>query len=168
MDNSLRGGLSLASKLPTGNNDIHLAGERLDEHLQAGTGAFDWQLGGAVSRVTCSSRYFASLYYRYNGTNGFAYHYGNAGLFNIGGQWPVTDRLTGYVQANGRYARWDLDHSTRIENTGGWVTYFTPGVRMNLTEATGISLAVQIPIYQKLSGTQSEKAVISSGVNIEF
>ena len=162
------GGLSLAVIIPTGNNNMHLAGERLDEHLQAGTGAVDWQVGGAASRVTCASRYFASLYYRHNGTNDFAYHYGNAGLFNFGGLWPISDRIAGSLQINSRYAGRDLDHGLVADDTGGWMAYLTPGFKLDLTEAMGISMAVQLPVYRKLYGIQSEKAVFSSGISVAF
>lgn len=162
------GGFSVSFKIPTGKNNIRQAGQRLDEHLQAGTGAFDWQIGGAVSRVTCASRYFASLYYRHNGTNSFAYHYGHAGLFNFGGVWPISDRIAGSLQINSRYAGRDLDQGLAADDTGGWMAYLTPGLKLDLTEAMGISLAVQIPVYQRLYGIQNEKAVFSSGVSVAF
>jgi hypothetical protein len=162
------GGLSLAVKLPTGNNNIKRAGGRLDEHLQAGSGAYDWQIGAAISRMTCSSRYFTSLYYRHNGTNSFDYHYGNATLYNLGGQWPLTDRISASAQVNGRYAARDINQNLFEENTGGWVTYLTPGIKLNLTETAAFSTAVQIPIYQKLYGVQTEKAVLSAGLGISF
>jgi hypothetical protein len=161
-------GISMALKLPTGDNKITAAGERIDEHLQAGTGAFDWQLGTALSRVTCASRYFTSLYYRRNGTNDFKYHYGNAMLFNFGGQWPITDRLAGVVQINGRYAARDLDNKIETDNTGGWVTYITPGLRIFITDLVAISSYVQIPAYQKLYGNQSEKTVIKAGLSFQL
>jgi hypothetical protein len=162
------GGLSLAIKMPTGNNNIRQAGNRLDEHLQAGTGAYDWQAGAAISRMTCSSRYFSSLYYRHNGASKFAYHYGNAALYNVGGQWPLTDRISVSTQVNGRYAARDLNHNLIEENTGGWVTYLTPGVKLNLTETAAVSVAIQIPVFQQLYGVQTEKAVFSAGFSVGF
>jgi hypothetical protein len=162
------GGLSLSAKVPTGRNNLHESGERLDEHLQAGSGSYDWQLGGALSRSTCSSELFVSLYYRTNGTNGFRYHYGNATLYNLGGQWPLTDWLTGSVQINGRYASRDSDHNEVVANTGGWVTYISPGFKVTLSRLSGIYAAVQIPIYQKLFGVQTEKAVLSTGISFQL
>jgi hypothetical protein len=162
------GGLALIVKLPTGSNNLRQSGERLDEHLQAGTGTVDWQIGAAVSRLTCTSRFFTSIYYRRNGTNDFGYHYGNALLFNLGAERPLIAGFNGSVQANGRYARRDDDNAGIVENTGGWVTDVTPGLRLNLTETIGISAAVQVPVYQDLYGVQSEKAVINTGLSVTF
>jgi hypothetical protein len=161
-------GLSLALKMPSGNNNIKQSGERLDEHLQAGTGSYDWQLGTALSRVTCSSRYFTSFYLRRNGINNFKYRYGNALLFNLGGQWPFNDQISGLVQFNGRYAGRDRDQTIAVENTGGWVTYITPGARILITELIAFSASLQIPIYEDLYGNQSEKVVLNAGFNIQL
>ena len=162
------GGLSFSAKVPTGRNNLRESGERLDEHLQAGSGSYDWQLGGALSRSTCSSELFASLYYRTNGTNDYRYHYGDATLYNLGGQWPLTDWLTGSVQFNGRYASRDSDHNDVVANTGGWVTYLSPGFRVSLSRFSDVYAAVQIPIYQKLFGVQTEKAVLSTGISFQL
>lgn len=162
------GGLSILAKLPTGRNNLQQADERLDEHLQAGTGSFDWQVGGAASRVTCSSRLFTSLYYRRNGTNDFGYHYGNAMLYNLGAQYPLTTWLTGSMQVNGRYARWDRVLTAPVDNTGGWVTYLSPGLRISVSGSTDLNLTLQLPIYQHLYGDQTEKAVLSTGISFQL
>ncbi len=162
------GGLSLTIKIPTGANDKQLNGERVEEHLQAGTGTTDWQLGAAISRFTCNNRIFASAYYRVNGTNEFDYHYGNAVLGNLGAQWPVATWLSGSVQLNGRYARRDLQTAQVVENTGGWMTYLTPGLRLNVSPSASFSTSVQLPVYDDLHGEQSEKAVLSTGLSYEF
>ncbi|MCX6831732.1 MAG: hypothetical protein NT028_06275 [candidate division Zixibacteria bacterium] len=162
------GGLAIVAKLPTGSNNLRQMGERLDEHLQAGTGTVDWQLGAAASRLTCTSRFFTSVYYRRNGTNDFGYHYGNAVLFNLGAERPLIAGLTGSLQVNGRYADRDHEIADMVENTGGWVAYISPGLRLSLTQALGISAAVQVPVYQNLYGVQSEKAVLSTGLSVTF
>ncbi|HBZ01054.1 MAG TPA: hypothetical protein DEO84_07015 [candidate division Zixibacteria bacterium] len=162
------GGLSLSAKVSTGRNNLLESGARLDEHLQAGSGSYDWQLGGALSRSTCASELFASLYYRTNGTNDYRYHYGDAALYNLGGQWPLTDWLTSSVQINGRYASRDSDHNDVVANTGGWVTYLSPGFKVSLSRLSGVYAAVQIPIYQKLFGVQTEKAVLSTGISFQL
>ena len=68
-------GAMAAIKLPTGHNNLQNAGERLDEHLQPGSGAFDGEAGIVIARLTTSFSSFASLQYRYRGTNGFEYQY---------------------------------------------------------------------------------------------
>ncbi len=162
------GALAFMMKLPTGNNRFRQSGERLDEHLQPGTGTYDWQIGGALSRLTSASRVFVSAYYRFNGTNDFSYHYGDALLMNLGSQWPLTEKLSVSLEANSRYARRDTDHSDFVDNTGGWVAYIAPGARLNLTTDVGIFAGVQIPVYENLFGTQTEKSVLNTGLSFEF
>jgi hypothetical protein len=162
------GGLAFVTKLPTGSNRLSRSGIRMDEHMQAGTGALDYQLGAAASRLTCTSRFFTSVYYRRNGTNDFEYHYGNAMLFNLGAERPLTAGFDGSLQVNGRFAARDHESADMVENTGGWVVYISPGLRLSLTQVFGITMAVQIPIYQNLYGVQSEKAVLSTGFSFAF
>ncbi len=164
----INGGLSFDLKVPTGRNNLSRDSERLDEHLQAGTGSIDWQAGVAVAKSTCSNQIFSSIYYRHNGENKFDYHYGNAIIFNLGSQWPFTTWFSGSIQANNRYAKRDIENRTIVENTGGWVSYLTPGLRFNLNESAGLYAALQIPVIQKLYGSQTEKAVFASGVSVGF
>lgn len=162
------GGFSFGLKMPTGRNKLQRAGERMDEHLQPGTGAWDWQIGLALARVTCSSVIFTSAYYRINGTNNFHYHYGNAWLVNFGTQKDLISRLTGSLQLNGRYSNRDRDDQILANNTGGTLLYLSPGLHLNLAGSAGISMALQIPVYHKLFGNQKENPVLSTGLGFQF
>ncbi len=159
-------GLSAALKVPSGQNDLQFNGERRDEHLQAGTGSYDYTVGGGLVMTTFENRMFTSFYYRHNGTNKFDYHYGHATLFNLGLQRGLYSWLDGLLQLNARYARADIDNHEIVDNTGGWVGYLTPGVRFSLGNVGSFSASVQIPIWQDLNGDQTEKAVLLSGFTV--
>jgi len=159
-------GLAVALKVPTGNNNLKRDGERLDEHLQSGTGSYDWQTGLSVSRTSSTTTTFASLYYKRMGTNNHEYHYGNAALYNLGLLYNVSESVTLSAQLNGRSAKSDLEGGDAVENTGGSVTYFSPGVRVPVVPSMNFLLNVQIPIYQNLYGDQTERTVVNGGVSL--
>jgi hypothetical protein len=166
LSSTISAGMSAALKLPLGQNTLQSNGERREEHLQAGTGSYDYTVGGGLVITTFENRMFASFYYRHNGTNKYEYHYGHATLYNLGIQRGLASWLDGLLQFNARYARPDLDNSTIVENTGGWVGYLTPGVRFSLGSVGSFSTSLQIPVWQELHGDQSEKAVLLSGFTV--
>jgi hypothetical protein len=161
-------GLSVDLKIPTGQNKAHTSGVRADEHLQSGTGTFDVVVGGAISRSSCASRLFVSAYFRRNGTNDFAYHYGNATLVNLGIQRSFSQSVIGSLQLNGRRASRDVDNDVAANNTGGAVAYISPGVRIGIGNTTSLSLSIQVPIWQSLYGNQNEKSVLVTGIGINL
>ena len=165
-DSSVSVGFSAALKIPMGQNSLTSDGKRLDEHLQAGTGSYDYTLGGGLARTLTNGRVFVSAYFRHNGTNNYAYHYGHATLFNVGAQRSLKPWLQGILQLNTRYARRDTDHEDTVGNTGGWVGYVTPGARFELQPSTSLSISVQIPVWQDLYGTQSEKSVLTTALSV--
>ncbi len=87
-------GLAVLLKLPTGQNSIKRDGQRLDEHLQPGTGSYDWQVGGLLARSIHAVPVFSSIYYRHSGTNRFGYHYGNSFLYNLGATHPLARQIS--------------------------------------------------------------------------
>jgi hypothetical protein len=151
-------GLVGGASAPTGANDLKDdGGQRLDAHLQAGTGA--WSGTGGVNLAIATGRgvWEASVLGRASGTNGHGYRYGSVLLYNAGltsHAWKGTRLL---MQLNGRTAARDrLEDGTRGENTGGSVLYAAPGLRWVSTLGLGIEAAVQIPIAQSLDGVQTE------------
>jgi hypothetical protein len=159
-------GLAAMLKLPTGQNGLAKNGRRLDEHLQAGTGSYDWQIGALAARPLGTTPVFTSFYFRRPGTNQFGYHYGNAFLYNLGSSLRLARQLTSSLQINGRYARRDSQDGAQVDNTGGWVTYVTPGLRLTVAGSMAVSLSVQVPVQQNLYGVQSEKSVVILGFDL--
>jgi hypothetical protein len=161
-------GLSAIGKLPTGSSDLKDGDERADEHIQPGTGSYDFQVGGAISALSTGMTIHGSLYYRYNGKNDYQYQYGRAVLYNLGVQHRISGFLFGTLQLNGRHAARDRENGDLVEHTGGTVIYAAPGLRYGLTQRVSLTANLQIPVYQKLYGVQSEKVVLNSGFSFEL
>lgn len=145
---------------PTGTNEARGADEsRLEQHLQPGSGAWSGSLGlNVTGRASGVGAWSADLLALVNGANSRGYHYGNAWLYSAGftsDSWRGTRWIT---RLDGRLAARDRTEEGSIDpNSGGGVSYVSPGVRW-----TGFGLAVQgvvqIPVAQALFGEQSEHA----------
>jgi hypothetical protein len=145
---------------PTGSNELENdSGERLEAHLQPGTGA--WTATGGVDAVLRLGAGLVdlSLLDRWSDQGRHGYQYGNVVLYNLGftpnerGSWQLLAEL------NGRSAARDqLEDGTMGEHTGGTVLYFTPGVRWRAAQGVIAEAAVQIPVVESLYGIQDEHA----------
>ena len=144
---------------PTGNNDLTDAnGDRLDAHLQPGTGAWTGTCGLNLAMTSHSGSWESSAVGRVNGTNAHGYHYGNVVLYNAGFTSPSRNGMRLMLQLNGRSAGKDrLEDGTEGENTGGTVVYVAPGIRWVSSLGLGLEAAVQIPAIQALYGIQTER-----------
>ena len=155
-------------KTSWGENNLTRDGERLDEHLQPGTGSTDWFGGVAGSyQLDRKSALFASTQYRVTGRNDAGYQYGNAWLLNLAYEHKFTSLIDGVIEANYRHAGIDkVDRSNEEDpNTGGSIVYITPRVLFDVGQGWVIRAAVQIPATQSgLNGQQTEKTVINIGV----
>src|SRR6185436_1264747 len=116
-------------KTDWGENDAARDGERLDEHVQPGTGSTDWFAGLSGShQVNPRSAIFASVQYRHTGRNDFGYQYGRVQLLNLAYEHKIGARWDGVVEANYRHAGHDeIDASGELDpDTGGAIVYLTP------------------------------------------
>jgi hypothetical protein len=148
------------ARLPTGANDLRdSAGERLDEHLQTGTGAWSGLAGLDLTLPLPAGRLDLNASYRANGENSRNYRYGNAFLYNAGFARRVGSVLELSLQANGRVARRDrLEDGAFGENTGGSVVYASPLVRWFTGVGVLIEAGAQFPVASALDGEQKEHA----------
>jgi hypothetical protein len=154
-------GMVLGVTAPTGSNDKkNGAGERLDAHLQPGTGAWSGTAGLNVAvSLGGGGIVDGSVLGRVNGTNSHDYRYGNVLLFNAGYTSPAQHGVRLLAQVNGRSAKRDqLEEGTVGENTGGTVVYLSPGARWQTGLGLDIDGAVQIPVVENLFGEQDEHA----------
>jgi hypothetical protein len=153
-------GLVLGVTAPTGSSELEDdQGERLEAHLQPGTGAWSGTTGLDAAWAAGSGTVTLGILGRLNGENSHGYHYGDALLYNAGFVSRPWRRVQGLIQINGRSAERDRETPDVFdENSGGTVTYAAPGLRWD----TGIGLAaegqVQIPFQQSLHGEQTEHA----------
>ncbi len=154
-------------KTAWGENDLKSGGERLEEHLQPGTGSTDW-FGGfsGVYLFDSRSSLFGSLQFRKMGTNDFGYRYGDVRLANLGYKRKLGKRLDASLEANYRDA--DRDRISAEEgidpNTGGSVLYLSPRLSADFGHGLVGRLSFQIPVADNLDGDQTEKTVANFGL----
>jgi len=151
-------GLLAGAAAPTGASNLEDAnGERLDAHLQTGTGAWTGSGGINVSLAAGVGAWEASTLGRTSGTNDHGYRYGNVLLYNAGFTSRAWNGIRLLAQLNGRTAARDrLEDGTMGENTGGTVVYAAPGARWVTGLGLSVEAAVQVPVTQSLYGDQTE------------
>ena len=158
-------------KTAWGKNDLVEDGERMDEHLQPGTGSTDW-FGGLSGFYLLDPRsaLFASVQIRRTGENDFGYEYGDLTLANLGYEHKLGRLADGALELNYRDA--DRDRvaaaGTLDPNTGGAVLYLTPRLIFDLRRGLVGRLAIQVPVYRDLNGDQTEKTVANVGLTYLF
>ena len=158
-------------KTAWGKNDLTQGGERLDEHLQPGTGSTDW-FGGlsSVYLLDSHSSLFGSTQVRRTGANDFGYKYGGSTLLNLGYERKIGRIWDAAVELNYRDSKQDrVDAAGTLDpNTGGRLLYLTPRVIVDLGKGLVGRLAIQVPVYKDLNGDQRERAVANVGVTYLF
>jgi len=161
MMSSRRGvlGLVVAASAPTGAHEEKDAnGDRLDAHLQPGTGAWSGQGGLAFDYSLSTTAWTASVMGRANSTDTHGFQYGQAVLFNAGVARTLNATWQAAFELNGRSAA--KDHRSEVEedpNSGGTVMYATPSVIWSGFAPLALDLMVQVPVVQSLNGDQTEK-----------
>jgi opacity protein-like surface antigen len=155
-------------KTDWGKNDASADGERLDEHVQPGTGSTDWFAGLSGSyQIDPRSALFASAQYRYTGRNDFGYQYGRTTLVNFAHEHKLGAKWDGVIEVNYRRADRDqIDGSGATDpDTGGAITYLTPRLLFDAGGGWVLRASAQIPLSDSgLNGHQDEKVVLNVGV----
>lgn len=159
-------------KTDWGKNDVSRQGERLDEHVQPGTGSTDWLIGlSGYYQVDPRSAIFASAQYRTTGRNDFGYRYGNATLINVAYEHKLSARWDAVLEGNFRDAGYDEPEgtNTRDPDTGGSIAYLTPRLLFDAGHGWVLRASAQVPISSSgLHGVQDEKTVWNLGVTRLF
>ena len=168
-----RTSLSLSGGVKTawGQDDLAEGGERLEEHLQPGSGSTDLFGGlGLLHLIDKKSALFLSSGYRHTGDNDFGYRYGSSFLASAAYEHKLGSRFDGVAELDFRHAARDQVEAdgTLDENTGGSLLYFTPRLLVNAGRGLVLRAAVQIPIVRDLNGFQEERAVVNVGLTYLF
>ena len=168
-----RGSLAITAGLKTdwGVNDAQRAGQRLDEHVQPGTGSRDYFVGlSGYYLINTSSALFASVQRRMPGENDYGYRYGRISLANVAYEHKLNDRFDSVIELNYRNAGRDrVDFTGDLDpDTGGEMLYVTPRVLVNVGPGLVFRLAAQVPVASRLNGVQSEKTVYNIGFTHTF
>ena len=157
-------------RMPWGQNDVSVDGERAEEHLQPGTGSWGGSAGLAFSRRTgVRSVLYGSAFGRFNGRNDAGYHYGDVALANLAWERRLNGRLSGVVEANFRSARRDeVAPGEPDPNTGGNVLYVTPRLLLRLKGDLWLRAGAQLPVWKDLYGDQDEKVNLLFGLTVKL
>ena len=159
-------------KTDWGVNDRSRGGERLDEHVQPGTGSTDWFAGlSGFYQLDRRSALFASAMYRATGRNDFGYRYGSVTLLNLAYEHKIGARWDAVLEANFRDSRRDeIDAAGTLDgNTGGAIAYLTPRILFDAGDGWVLRGSAQIPLSQSgLHGVQHEEPVWNVGVTRLF
>jgi hypothetical protein len=161
-------GLVVGVTAPTGDNDAKGDdGDRLEAHLQPGTGAWSGTVGFNVAVTAGAGLVDLSLLGRANGESDPGYRYGDALLYNVGFTSSPHNGWQLVAQLNGRSAERDRsEDGTTGKNTGGTVVYATPGVRWTGDLGLTLEAEAQIPVVQSLFGDQTEHATARLGLSL--
>ena len=155
-----------------GVNDAARDGERLDEHVQPGTGSTDWFAGLSGSyQINPKSALFASAQYRHTGRNDVGYQYGRVNLLNLAYERKLSSRWDAVLEANYRHAGRDQTDTSGVTDpdTGGSIFYLTPRILFDAGGGWVLRASAQIPLGQSgLYGEQHEKAVVNLGITRLF
>jgi hypothetical protein len=158
--------LILDATAPTGSNNLKDdSGERLEAHLQPGTGAWAGTGGASFDVGMAGAALSASVLYRVNGTSDHGYQYGNTVLWNAGYARTISRGWEAALELNGRSAERDLTEEGEDDpNSGGTLLYVAPSVRYLLTGLASLQFLVQVPVVQNLYGDQTEHTTARLGI----
>ena len=158
-------------KTPWGENDVTSDGERLDEHVQPGTGATN-VVGGlsGLYLLDEKSSLYASAAYTGTGRNDFGYKYGDNVQANLVYERKITEWLDGVVELNFLDAKHDQVDTLGVPDpdTGGQTLYITPRVGVSIVRGLVARAAVQIPVWENLNGIQDVKPAFTAGLTYVF
>jgi len=163
--------LTAALKLPTGSESEPAVGggENSEVMISPGSGSVDAAIGlafnGSVVRDTKLEGpfghstlipYFITAAYRHNGKGTDDYRIGHEFQLNGGSQYPINHRVDLLGQLNLRVRGKDDPGQTEEnpELTGGTYLYASPGVRVDIGRSASFYGYVQLPLYQRVNGTQ--------------
>ena len=160
---------SAAVKLPSGSRTrTNDEGTEAEPTISPGTGSTDVTLGltylssALVPSLTQSFMgntgampYFVGATVRKNGRGTAQYRAGDELQINAGVNYPLFEKLQLLLQTNARFRGKDDVGETDAErdHTGGSFVYVSPGIRAALSYETALYGYVQVPVYQRVNGT---------------
>jgi len=158
-------------KTPWGKNNLMENGERLDEHVQPGTGGTNL-IGGLsfLYLLGAEDSLYLSAAYTGTGRNKFGYKYGDNVTANVIYDRKINDWLDGLLELNFLHAKLDqIDSTGTVDpNTGGESLYLSPRFAVHVAQGLVARAGVQIPIWKGLNGIQDIKPAYSAGLTYVF
>ena len=160
-----------AVKTPWGENNATEDGERLDEHVQPGTGATN--LTGGLSFLYLfdpASSIYTSVAYTGTGRNDVGYKYGNNFQVNVVYDRKLADWIDGLLEVNFLDATEDQVDQSGLQdpNTGGQSLYLTPRIAIHVARGFVVRMGAQFPVWKNLNGIQDIQPTYSAGLTYVF
>ena len=168
-------------KLPTGRRHIQaIDGEEPEPHARPGTGSTDFLAGLQLVQTLPmpalspgNTVLFASALYTHTGRGVDDYRIGRLFETHLGASCPLVDRLRLLAQVSSQTRAKDRSESVESgtgdehaghreveaeggvhENTGGTAVFAAPGLRFEISPWLALSTYIQLPLYQRVNGTQ--------------
>ncbi len=160
--------LFAGSTLPTGPNGTTVAGVRIDDHAQLGTGAFGMYAGMQYAFHRNPWNLFASVSGQVHSTSSYGYQYAPALLWAVRGTVQPWPWLAGELGIDGRENGHDTADGDAQVNTGGLLLSLSPGTLVRIADGLWVHLWVQIPVIDALNGVQSVGPVFNAQVQYSF
>ena len=150
-------------KLPTGDNtETDEAGILLPRSLQLGSGTVDLSAGVILTHVVGRIGLNADAMFGFKGEVD-GYEYGNALTydFSLGYRlYPSVYAIypspyaTAYLELNGQVTGRDRSGGSDVSDSGGHTLFLSPGIQFIPLGRLIVEASLQIPVRQKLKGTQ--------------
>lgn len=164
---SLTGGL----KMPLGSTSRTHNGFMLNADMQPGTGAWDGVIGGRFSVSLLphlSMNVFTDTRFRKTGSNprfgeNDEYAFGNELVSNLGFAGEINQQLNYTLQMRYRSTSSDERNGNSMPNTGGYWLSAVPAINYSFSDRVGIRVSGQLPLHQKLNGTQPSTTFTVNG-----
>ncbi len=157
-------------KIPFGSTSLKSNGFTLNADMQPGTGAWDGLLWGYASRTFKKSNrnIFTMGTYRRTGVNERfnstdRYRFGNELILILGTTGPIAGRWSYAFMLRYRSSSSDRRNGAKLPSTGGKWVKLKPNINYQLSDRFNLQLSGQLPVYQRLKGTQPTTSFILSG-----
>ena len=152
-----------AIKLPIGDDDQRDSrGNLLPPSLQLGTGSIDFPLGVVFTAFKDRFGFNSDFIYRFkNDSRGF--RFGNEMKVDLAFGYrlypseykSLRDKvLSAYLELNTQTSQRAALNGVEILDSGGTILFLSPGIQAVLRPRFLLEASFQIPVYQKLNGTQ--------------
>jgi len=155
-------------KLPTGNKS---------GTPPLGTGSWDFSVGSTAAWIGNRLGVYGDVSYAFNGSLE-GYSYGNVLSYNAAIAFRLSPAVYEtypavqwnlYLEVLGKYAARDVSNGVTNEHSGGNRVLLAPGIQFIPSRYFLFETSLQIPIYQKLNGTQLGTSLIALlGVRVLF
>lgn len=160
-------GLSGGLRLPT-SQQRRQAGELLDVDAQPGAKATVPSLGGFYGWFRFPALVYISAQLSPTATGQQGFRQGAAAVATVTAQYALNPRVSLQLALENRYTGKNIDGGELDPDSGGFVTYLTPGIVARLTDELIVHASGQIKAVQHFNGHQTEDGEIRIGLTYDI